>query len=221
MCARYTLLRFQELARTFDLLEEVLMPPRYNIAPTQKVITIGAKSGGRGRGAVPMHWGFVPHWANSPNDGPKPVNARSETVRTSAPFRDAFRSHRCIIPADGFYEWLTDGKKKRPHYITRTDGGLLAFAGIWDVWKTPGTAPLYTCAILTVPANAALRHLHDRMPAILTSEQLSTWLDASTPTESAHQLLATAPNDLLQLREVSTLVNKATNEGPECLAEVT
>ncbi len=218
MCARFTLLRFQELAKTFDLLEEVLLAPRYNVAPSQKIITIGTKSGGRGRGAVAMQWGFVPHWASRPEDGPRPVNARSETLRTSPPFRDAFRGKRCIIPADGFYEWLADGKKKRPHYMTHQSSAMLGFAGIWDVWKTPGQAPLYTCAIITVPANQALRHLHERMPAILTPDDYGTWLDQGTTADRALALLQTAPDELLHIREVSPRVNKVAHDDADCLA---
>jgi len=218
MCARFTLAAVDAkfVAFYFQLNDVPELPPRYNIAPSQKIATIGAKSDGTTRGLAMMQWGFVPHWASSPADGPKPVNARSETVRTSPPFRDSFRSRRCLIPADGFYEWQTQGKQKIPHRFSPKGGGLLALAGIYDVWKSPGLPSLFTCAILTVPANDALKPFHDRMPAILQPAQFAAWLNPATQPDDAMRFLATSPDDMLAIDRANKALNKANFEGPEC-----
>jgi len=217
MCARFTLSDLEDLAMAFSLLSAPVLEPRYNIAPSQRVVVVGRKPDGSGRGAVPMTWGFVPHWAKSPTDGPRPVNARAETIQTSAPFRDSFRSRRCIIPADGFFEWLKVERKKVPYLFRPRDGGYLGFAGIWDIWQSPTTEPLYTCAIVTVCANATLRPYHERMPAILAPADYDAWLDAKTPAQSAHNLLRPADDDYLQVIAVSSAVNRAANDTPECI----
>ena len=222
MCARYTLTIVDDkfIAIYFELNSVPEIIPRYNIAPSQKVPVVGVKSDGLTRGWSELTWGFVPHWAQTPADGPKPVNARSETVRSSPPFRDSFRTRRCLIPADGYYEWLPEGKAKKPYRMTPTMGGIIAFAGIWDVWKSPGVPSVITCAILTVPANVTMQRFHDRMPAILEPGQFTDWLNPAIKPDMAHAMLQPGPEDSLVSTAVSTVVNKAVNEGPECIAPV-
>ena len=219
MCARYTLVvpdgEFQE---HFELLSPPGLQPRYNIAPSQPVAVVGLKADGSARGLVRMNWGFVPRWAKSPTDGPRPVNAKAETVRTSAPFRASFRDRRCLIPATGYFEWLSDDTGKVPYLFHKRDGGPFAFAGIWDLWKpTDGSPPLFTCAIITVEANRTCRLIHNRMPAILEKENYSDWLDSRRPTDAIHELLRSAPDDYLAMRPVNRIVNKAMNNVPDCL----
>lgn len=220
MCARYTLaVADAEFQDHFELLIPPGLSPRFNVAPSQPVAVVGLKADGRTRGLVPMRWGFVPRWAADPRSGPRPVNAKAETVRTAPPFRDSFRDRRCLIPATGFFEWETIGKAKVPYLFRRPDGGVVAFAGIWDVWKPKGGGdPLFTCAVITVPANEVVRPLHDRMPAILTPPEYSDWLDTRQPPDAAHALLRPAADDLLERVRVNPVVNMSTLETPECVS---
>lgn len=220
MCARYTLSDLDDLVAAFELLSAPVLVPRFNIAPSQRVVVVGRKPDGSGRGAVAMTWGFVPHWAKSPTDGPRPVNARAETIQTSAPFRDSFRSRRCIIPADGFFEWLHVDRKKVPYLFRPRDGGYLGFAGIWEIWQSTASEPLYSCAIVTVTANATLRPYHERMPAILMPSDFDVWLDIKTPAQTAYDLLRPADDDYLQIVPIGPTVNRASNDTPECIQSI-
>lgn len=218
MCYRFTLTSNpDQLAEFFELLETPGLVPRYNVAPRQLIAVVGRRGNGMGRGLVSMTWGFVPRWANDPTSGPRPMNARSETVRTSAPFRDSFRDRRCLVPADGFFEWEDTPDGKQPWHFRRPDRQPFAFAGIWDLWKG-GDAPLYTCAILTTKPNATVRPLHDRMPAIIPHDQFNLWLDPETDPNAAYALLKPAPDDFFERVAVSKVVNKVSATGPECLA---
>ena len=134
-----------------------------------------------------MRWGFVPRWAKDPKSGPKPINAKAETVATNAAFRASFRDRRCLIPMTGFYEWVHHPGKKQP-YLFRPRLEPVAFAGIWDIWHGP-TEPLYTCAIITVPANDVVMPIHDRMPAILTADQFDPWLSTTATVAELQALL--------------------------------
>lgn len=217
MCYRFTLAVDPiQLATFFDLLDVPGLVPRYNVAPRQLVAVVGRRGDGSGRGLVNMMWGFVPRWANDPNSGPRPMNARSETVRTSAPFRDSFRDRRCLIPADGFYEWEDTPTGKQPYHFRRPDRQPFAFAGIWDIWKG-ADRPLYTCAILTTTPNAVVQSLHDRMPVVIPHEYYSAWLDPNTDPAFAHSLLKPAPDDFFEKVAVKREVNKVTVEGPQLL----
>lgn len=219
MCARYSLaVPDADLQEYFELLSPPGLSPRYNVAPSQPVAVVGLKADGQTRGLIRMTWGFVPRWADHPRGGPRPVNAKAETVTTSPPFRDSFRDRRCLLPASGFLEWETTPAGRVPYLFRPGVGGLMAFAGVWDVWKPKdGSAPLSTCAVVTVPANATVCPLHHRMPAILPPEHFSGWLDCRRPPEAARALLATAPDDLLTRVRVNPIVNRATVDGPECL----
>jgi putative SOS response-associated peptidase YedK len=166
-----------------------------------------------------MKWGLIPHWARD-TGGPKPINAKSETVLDRAMFREPFRKRRCLIPATGFYEWQRVGKAKRPYHFRRRDGQPLALAGLWDRWDGPDGA-LLTCTILTTDANDLLRPVHDRMPVIIDPADVDLWLDPATDPAELLPLLRPYPADAMEAVAVSPLVNSTKNDGPECLTPVT
>lgn len=218
MCGRFTLSTSSEdLAEHFDVPDPKPLAPRYNVAPAQLVAVVGLKPDGKTRGIALLKWGFVPYWANDPDSGPKPINARAETVSIRPPFDHSFREKRCLIPADGFYEWAKQGSRKVPHHFRLKRGGPFAFAGVWDAWRGENRPATLTCAIITVPANDLVRPLHDRMPAILMPDQYDKWLNPSTPVAELLSMLAPLPADLLEAVKVGPAVNKVTNDGPECL----
>lgn len=211
-----------ELARIFDA--EVREPaafeelgPRYNVAPTQPIYVVRQRDDGR---AVELHrWGLVPAWAKSPANGARMINARAETVATSPAFRASFLRRRCLIPADGFYEWRRDGRRKQPFLIHTPTDAPLAFAGLWAPWRDPQTGTwLLSAAVVTTAANATVGKLHDRMPAILGADEWPLWIDPAIRDPGLlRDLLQPADDELLQLRPVSALVNNVNNEGPELL----
>ena len=211
MCGRFTLHSSNdEIARHFGLDAVPRLAARYNVAPSQPVATVGARTNGI-RGMATMAWGLVPRWAAKP-DGPKPINARAETIREKPAFRECFALRRCLIPADGFFEWGTEGGKKLPTYFRLADGELFAFAGIWD-----RRADSLSCAIITTTANDLVRPLHERMPVILRPGDYRGWLDPTTKEDELAALLVPYPADAMAAVPVLPLVNKAGVEGPECL----
>ena len=218
MCGRYTLYTEKEiLARRFEIdLAEVV--PSHNIAPTQSVVTVIAENGARV--AARMRWGLIPPWAKDETNLPQMINARAETVATRPAYRDAFRHHRCLVLADGFYEWqqaLAAGRRKIPHWISRADSEPFAMAGIWSAWRRKGDLEqswLRSCAIITTAANEAVSKLHDRMPLILPHEVESAWIDHGlddNPVELERLLVPVGPS-LLHSHPVSTRVNSARND---------
>lgn len=226
MCGRMTMRTDPaEVARAFDAelrdgeleaLEE--LGARYNVAPTQPIAVIVEREHGR---AIEMHrWGLVPSWANSLAVGARMINARAETIGTSSAFRNSFLRRRCIIPADGFYEWRHDGRRKQPFLIHTPNDALLAFAGLWAPWRDPATGEwLLSAAVVTTAANATVSQLHDRMPVILGPDEWRLWIDPDVRDEGLlTHLLQRGDDRLLELRPVSALVNNADNEGPELLA---
>jgi putative SOS response-associated peptidase YedK len=218
MCARYTLFSpGAAIAKWFHLAEVPGLEPRYNVAPSQLVAVVGTKASGTGRGLALFRWGFVPHWAAGPN-GPRPVNAKAETVAEKPSFRDSFRHRRCLIPADGFYEWRTSPQGKQPLFYRLKGGELMALAGIWDVWPGP-TEKLFTCAIITTPANTLVEPVHDRMPAILPSEMWDVWLKpAEADPARLLSVLQPFPAERMEVVPASPVVNNSRHEGPDCLA---
>lgn len=210
-----------ELAQIFDAAlrepEAVVweeLGPRYNVAPTQPIPVIVQRDDGR---SFEMHrWGIVPSWSASLSSaGARFINARAETVATSPVFRTSFLRRRCIIPADGFYEWRNDGKRKQPFLIHTPTDAPLAFAGLWSPWKDPATGEwLLSAAVVTTSANATVSEVHNRMPVILDDEAWRLWVDQDVRDEGLLQsLLKPAPDELLELRPASLLVNNANNEG--------
>jgi putative SOS response-associated peptidase YedK len=224
MCGRYLSLSSpDDLAERFQVDTVRLDPskPRYNVAPSTSVPAVIEHEGERRLGS--LRWGFVPRWAKQLKGSPKPINARVETVASNRMFGPAFKRHRCILPADGFYEWLDRGKgrSKQPFHIADPDGEPLAFAGIWSVWRDPedeDAEPLATAAILTTEARGEMARIHDRMPLILPDTLWTDWL--SSGEEEAPHLLETitalGPPRLIAT-EITDRVNNVRNEGPELL----
>lgn len=195
-------------------------PPRWNIAPTQPVPVIRPGADGK-RHFVLVRWGLVPDWAREV--GTKPLfNARGETVAEKAAFRSAFKRRRCLIPADGFYEWKPGkGQPKQPYLIRRRDRAPVAFAGIWEHWQSPEGSELESCSIITTSANATLANLHHRMPVILDEADWETWMDTSeTTTKSALEMLVPSPDGLLDAVPVSKRVNAVANDDATIQEEV-
>ena len=198
--------------------------PRYNVAPTQPLTVVVQRDDGR---RIELHrWGLVPAWSESRTARSPLINARAETIAASPSFRTSFIRRRCIVPADGFYEWLRDGKRRQPFLIrptaTAVDPQTLAFAGIWSPWRDPETGDwLLTAAVVTTAANATVARLHDRMPVILSEAEWPLWLDPTiTDAGLLRDLLQPAPDELLELLPVSRRVNNANNEGADLVEPI-
>ncbi|MCS6834454.1 MAG: SOS response-associated peptidase [Anaerolineae bacterium] len=215
MCGRYTLTANAETLQTTFQLETVEgYAPRYNIAPTQNVPIITHE---QRRALTWVRWGLIPSWAKDPSIGATLINARAETLEEKPSFRDSFRRRRCLIPADGFYEWAKDGALKKPYYIYRRGRALFAFAGLWDAWKNPQGEWVRSCTIITTEPNDLIRPLHHRMAVMLTPEQADAWIDEQASPEDLHGLLCAHPSEDLALHEVSPRVNSAQAEGPQLI----
>jgi putative SOS response-associated peptidase YedK len=220
MCGRYTLAAPDPgaIRARFPIGESIEVQRRYNVAPGDDVLAVTTDREGHPRGEL-LRWGLVPSWAKTPATGLKMINARLETATEKPAFRRAFERYRCLIVADGFYEWrATPGGPKQPFHVTRADGDLFSFAGLWSIWHAEDDSTLRTCTILTTAANPAIASLHDRMPVILEPGTESAWLDTSTPRSELSEILAGLPADQTALTEVGFAVNDARYDGPECLA---
>jgi putative SOS response-associated peptidase YedK len=208
-----------ELRRLFGFVEQPNFPPRYNVAPTQPIPLVRMENGARHFSL--MRWGLIPSWVKAPRDFALLINARAEGIAEKPSFRAAVRRRRCLIPADGFYEWRRDGKAKRPYCIRPRDGAPMAFAGIWETWIDGNGGEIDTAAIVTVAANAALAPIHPRMPAIIAPEAFATWLEAGeTEFTAATALLKPAPDGWLEAYEVSPRVNSVANDDAENIAPI-
>ena len=214
MCGRYVLTAASaEMARAFAAAPANDLPdgPRWNVCPTTTVPAV--VSGDGARRLVPMRWGFLPHWYDSPTGGPLIINARAETVATKPAFRDSVRARRCLIPATGFYEWTKDADGARlPWYFHPADGGLLAFAGLWRAW---GPDDLATCAIVSCAAGPSMEGIHHREPVTLAEADWPTWLGETDA--KAAPLMRPAPEGWLARHRVATTVNSNRAEGPELI----
>jgi putative SOS response-associated peptidase YedK len=217
MCGRFTLTTpMPVLAELFLFPEAAPQPPRYNIAPTQAVATVRAADPNHRELAL-CRWGLIPSWANDPAIGNRLINARSETAAEKPAFRSAFRHRRCLILADGFYEWQKTGGRKQPFYIKMKDGQPFAFAGLWERWEGGGE-PVDTCTILTTEANELVRPVHDRMPVILAPEDYGRWLDPETKKpELLEPLLQPFAADAMTAYPVSPVVNTPRNDSARCI----
>ncbi len=220
MCGRYTLASPNPamLRERFGLGEDIELRRRFNVAPTDEVVAVTTTKEGAPRGDV-LRWGLVPFWSKDPSAGAKMINARAETVAERPAFRDALETRRCLIVADGFYEWQRrPGEPKQPYWITRGDHAPFAFAGLWAIWRNAETDELLrTCTIITTRPNSTVAELHDRMPVILPADAEGLWLAHDTPREQALALLEPLPADAVDMRPVSRAVNDVRNDGPECL----
>jgi len=220
MCGRYTLTSLPEEIRVeFDVEVPPEYGPRYNIAPSQPVPVLGAGADGKPRLAV-MRWGLVPFWAASPKDVPHSINARAETLLEKPMFRDAFLQRRCLVIADGFYEWRRTGGARQPFRFHRLDERPFTFAGIWDRWRSPEGDTLYSCAIVTTGANSVVNPIHDRMPVIIDAADRALWLDNSADPAHLAGKLGTAEYASFEAYPVSTLVNSVANDTADCIAAV-
>lgn len=225
MCGRYTL-----TVEVDDLLDAMpglsaspevrqALAPRYNVAPTQRVAAVPND----GRHAIELfQWGLVPSWADDPKIGSRMINARSETLAEKPSFRNAFRKRRCLVLADGFYEWkaVPGQKTKQPFHVRMKSRAPFALAGLWETWRPPEGEPLRSCTILTTSPNALMAGIHDRMPVILPAGEVERWLDPKDrqPAELADLLVPFAP-ELMEAVAVTTRVNSPAHDSPDCLAE--
>jgi putative SOS response-associated peptidase YedK len=229
VCGRYTLASVDpfDLRARFPAPEELEIRRRYNVAPSDEVLAVTTDRAGSPRMEL-LRWGLVPFWADGPDIKAKMINARAETVAERPAYRRAFESFRCLILADGFYEWRPgpDGRKQAFH-ITRGDGSMFSFAGLWSIWRprteegatgdTAGARELRSCTILTTTANEAVAPLHDRMPVILPRPAEEVWLDPAAPAPLLHSLLAPLEPEETVIRPVGPAVNDVRYDGPECL----
>lgn len=218
MCGRYT------LSDPGDLLEELAvqttaqLTPRFNIAPTQEVLAV--RQDDSGRHSVGLRWGLIPFWAKDASIGQRMINARSETVAEKPSFKHALKRRRCLIPADGFYEWVKAGKAKQPYFIHFAERRPFVFAGLWEIWKK-GPEPVESCTILTTDANQDIQPVHHRMPVILEGEKRDAWLDPDIEdSDLLTTLLDPLPEGCLHLTPVSTLVNSPRNDVAQCLEPI-
>ena len=216
MCSRYSLTSPPEAVRSyFKHVNVADFPPRYNIAPTQPVAIV--RVGLRGEIELELvRWGLIPPWVKDPRTFTTLINARSESALEKPSFRGAMRHHRCLVPADGFYEWVGPPRAKRPHLIRPKSGGPIAFAGLWSHWLGADGSEIETMAILTVAANTLVSTVHDRMPVLLAPDQFATWLDTQTiDGPVAAKLLRPAAEVLLEIIEIDPRINNSRNEGAD------
>jgi putative SOS response-associated peptidase YedK len=222
MCGRYQITTAPEaIRRLFRYPEQPNFPPRYNVAPTQPIPIVRMTEGERHFALV--RWGLIPSWViKDPKAFALVINARGESVNDKPAFRNAMRYRRCLIPADGFYEWKRAGEAKRPYHVRLKGGGPLAFAGLWESWSGPNGEEVETAAIVTTIANRALRSIHDRMPVMLEEETYDLWLDCrNVDAASASALIAPIRDERIEAYEISPAVNKVANDSPDLIAPYT
>jgi len=217
MCGRYVITSPPAAIRAlFGYGEQPNFPPRYNVAPTQPIPIVRLAEGKRAFAL--MRWGFIPAWVDDPKNFSLLINARGESVLDKPAFRNAMRRRRCLIPADGFYDWRA-GEPKRPYFVRAKSGTPLAFAGLWETWTGPNGEELDTTAIVTTRATRGLAAIHERMPVIVAPEAFDLWLDcAAVEAEAAATLIAPAPEGLLEAYEVSSAVNRVVNDSADLIA---
>ncbi len=220
MCGRYSQTQdSQTLAQAFDLPQVPELLPRYNVAPGQEIAVIGRANAQSPRQLKLLRWGLIPHWAKDHRIDHKLINARSETAATKPSFREALAKRRCLIPADGFYEWKKTEAGKQPFYFQMADKSPFAFAGLWERWRSPKGEVITSCTILTTPANARLAPIHDRMPVILSPAHYEQWLNpAVTDPQQLQPLMQPYDADQMTHYAVSQRVNKPGQDDPDCRA---
>jgi putative SOS response-associated peptidase YedK len=222
VCGRYAQFTPPEaIAEIFDATLDIAdVGPRYNAAPMQWLPVIRQRPSGE-RVMQTLRWGLLPSWAKDETIANRLINARAETLSEKPSFRTAYRKRRCIVPADGFYEWAKRPDGKQPYYIHASDGSILAFAGLWERWTRPDDGEsIDSFTIVTTAANDRMRALHARMPAILAPEDLARWLDPASTLETTSELLGPCPDELLALHPVTRAVGNVRNEGPELIAAI-
>ncbi|HKT87764.1 MAG TPA: SOS response-associated peptidase [Candidatus Sulfotelmatobacter sp.] len=222
MCGRYRLSRRKQIVEErFDAAGDEDWEPRYNVAPTQPVPVIRQHPKDPKRVMSLVRWGLIPSWSKDASGAAKMINARAETAHTLPAFQDALRRRRCLVPADGFYEWQKRGSTKQPYCFEVNDGQLFAFAGLWERWKDPNGNWVKTCSILTTTPNAVTSAVHDRMPVILDPENYDVWLDPGmTKVEALTEMLKPYDARLMRCFPVSTRINQVKNDDAECARPV-
>ena len=220
MCGRYVITSAPEAIRAlFRYQEQPNFPPRYNVAPTQPIPIVRLTEGKRQFALV--RWGLLPSWVKDPKTFTLVINARGESVIDKPAFRAAMKRRRCLIPADGFYEWKATGGPKQPYFVRLKSGAPMAFAGLWECWTGPNGEELETAAIVTTGANRTLGDIHDRMPVILAPDAFDLWLNcAEVDAQTAAALIAPAPDDVLEAHPVSTAVNRVANDNATLMERV-
>jgi putative SOS response-associated peptidase YedK len=230
MCGRFSMYEDKDRLADYFQVDEVVLDditPRWNVAPTQPVVTIATSRDGETRRLGEMRWGLVPSWAKDPSIGNRMINARADKLASSKAFAKALETRRCIIPASGFYEWQKvdagPGRRarRRPFYVHAKGDEPLALAGLWEVWYDAEDKPMRSCTIITTDPNALLAPIHDRMPVVLSERYWNRWLAPEPLTDKQRKaMLEPAPRGLLTLTEVSTQVNSPENDGPELIEPV-
>ncbi|HVV63498.1 MAG TPA: SOS response-associated peptidase [Pseudolabrys sp.] len=217
MCGRYAVTSSPELLRAlFRYAELPNFPPRYNVAPTQPIAIVRLHEGKRQFALV--RWGLLPSWVKDPKTFTLLINARGESVLEKPAFRNAMRRRRCLIPADGFYEWQRAGERKRPFFVRPKSGKPFAFAGLWETWTGPNGEEMETAAIVTTAANRTLAPIHERMPVVVPEDAFELWLNcAAVDAQTAAALIAPAPENFFEAYEVSTAVNRVANDNPKLI----
>lgn len=223
MCGRFTMTTPAEvIAELFELEELPQLLPRYNIAPTQQVPVVRFDADRSKNRLSMLRWGLIPHWATDPSIGHRMINARAETVAQKPSFRSPIKRRRCLVVADGFYEWKKMAGGKQPYLIRMNDGSPFAFAGLWDRWVAPDDCEIDTCTIVTTQPNSVCQEIHDRMPVILPPEAYSIWLDPDIQNvDGVSSLLTSYQSTAMEFLPVSTHVNKPSNDDPACVQEIT
>lgn len=215
MCGRYTFISIDQLFGRFNVVIDDFQP-RYNVAPTQSMPVVVRKH--NQNQLVLMKWGLIPHWAKEARIGSSMINARAETLAEKPAFRSLIKSKRCLIPADGFYEWKTEGKSKLPYYIGLKDHSLFTFAGLYDSWQDAQNNTIHSYTIITIAANALISPLHDRMPVILSTENENAWLNEENVDFSRlKDYLQTYPAEEMMMNPVSQAVNSPKNDSRELI----
>ena len=221
MCGRFVGYRDIEALKAHFPIDrvEATLSPNYNVTPTQNIPVIVRQDGENVLRT--FRWGLVPFWAKDPSIGNRMINARSETVDSKPSFRNAFKKRRCLIPADGFYEWKGTKGAKQPVYITLPDGEPFGFAGLWEIWDDKGKAdePLYTCTIITTEASQSVKDIHHRMPVILKPEAFKDWINVDTPIDTLKEIINTHTHKDLVFRPVSKAINSVRNNSADLIEE--
>lgn len=219
MCGRYALTHTELIPGFFEV-EDLRVPPRFNIAPSQFAPVVFNDTELQLRIVDFMNWGLVPSWSKDPSIGSRMINARAETVASKPSFRGPFRYRRCLVPASGFFEWKQTSDGKKPFYFFQAENPLLALAGVWDEY-TDGDTLLYTYSIITRPATPQISSYHQRMPVLIEPGDFEKWLSSVTSVSGALDLLQAEPGKTLDIYPVSTLVNNVRNDSPECVSRLT
>ncbi|MDX1401097.1 MAG: SOS response-associated peptidase [Kiloniellales bacterium] len=224
MCGRYTLTTpLEGIRQLFEVHSDLNLPPRYNIAPTQKLPVVRWQAGEKNQKSLALlRWGLIPSWAKDATIASKLINARADTIGEKASFRRAFRKRRCLVPANGFYEWKTINGVKQPFYISRAENELFAFAGLWESWENPEDGEVWeTFCIITTDAAPSIAMIHHRMPVILPARTHDRWLADDTEKDILQGLLTSFAEEPLTATPVSRRVNKVANDDVDLIAPLT